>query len=91
MNTFVNCSTYSTSRLAPILLPTGTHCWQRLCRQPDNWNSTGIPFDLLCWIDLPTESIIPSSTHYHTVFAGGNKKKYVYLSRSVIMLYAEVS
>ena len=34
-------------------------CYQ-LCRRPDKWNSTGIWFDCLCWIDLSTQSIIPS-------------------------------
>jgi len=33
-----------------ILLPTGIHCWHRLCRRPDKSNATGIQFDLLCWI-----------------------------------------
>jgi len=45
---------YCTVLLAPVLLPAGTHCWHRLCRRTDKWNSTGIRFD------SPTESIIPS-------------------------------
>jgi len=41
---------YSTVRLAPVLLPAGTHCGQLLCRRTDISNSTGILFDSLCWI-----------------------------------------
>jgi len=38
-------------QLAPVLLATDTHCWQWLCKRPEKSNSTGIRFDLLCWID----------------------------------------
>ena len=47
----VNLLRCSTARLASVLLPTGTHCWHRFCRQPDESNSTEIIFNSLCWID----------------------------------------
>ena len=51
-------------QLSPVLLTTDTRRWHRLCREPDESNSTGIRFDSLGRIDSPTEwfeSIIPSS------------------------------
>jgi len=45
-------STNRSPSTAPVLLPIGMHCWHRLYRWPDKSNSTGIWFDLLCWINV---------------------------------------
>jgi len=43
-------------QLAPVLLPTGMHCWHRLCKWLDKTNSTRIRLVLLKW----SKSIIPA-------------------------------